>query len=586
MWKPRVGSRALVGLLILWALALLPGLGSSSRLTYHEALVAQGAREILATGEWTYPTIGGLPWLEKPPLPWWLVAALGYCRGAVTETVARLPSAIAAGALVIAVATLATRHYGFGIGLLAGAIQTTTAWTVIRGRLAEADVLLACVVTWALVAFDCVRCGSAQVDGDVVSRTVSCRWRWARWAFFALLGSSALVKGIGFGAVLIGLIACIVLAWERDRALLHRLWFPAGWGVASVLAVVWPVAMVARHGPDTIVLWMTHFAGRLLQHQGRGPFASEPWWEFLPSVVAQALPWSPLAVLGACRSLGRAGRACSKASSGGALTSATPGAIDRLLWAWSAGPLILVSAAAVRNAHYAVCAQVPWSIWAALELAHVGNVLVQRGWSRVRLDQIAKCAFTTLALAYGAGFWLLGPRFDRRGVEWAFYESAARQVPSTVPLTLLYDDWDRNAYDGAIGALPHDLAVRLFYLGRAACWHTSPGSLTAHAHAQGLIGYAQGRWPIAGERVAQPLPCNQGHEDDPRARVSPAFVVIGRDRDLPALVQLGHVDVLARGPTLRRDRTYTLFQVTPRRPVLNAPIPIARAATTDRRLDR
>ena len=78
MPEARLGGRRLACLVILSALALLPGLGSSGRLTYHEAFVAQGAREILHSGEWGYPTIGGLPWLEKPPLPWWLVAVLAH----------------------------------------------------------------------------------------------------------------------------------------------------------------------------------------------------------------------------------------------------------------------------------------------------------------------------------------------------------------------------------------------------------------------------------------------------------------------------------------------------------------------------
>ena len=38
--------------------------------------------------------------------------------------------------------------------------------------------------------------------------------------------------------------------------------------------------------------------------------------------------------------------------------------------------------------------------------------------------------------------------------------------------------------------------------------------------------------------------------------------MIGRDRDVPVLKQLGQVEVMARGPSLRRDRTYTLFRVT------------------------
>lgn len=587
MSGPRLSRSTLACLVLLWALALLPGLGSSSRLTYHEALVAQGAREILASGEWSYPTIGGLPWLEKPPLPWWLVAALGYCTGGVTETVSRLPSAVAAVALVVAVAMLATRHYGLGTGLLAGAIQTTTAWTVIRGRLAEADVLLACLVAWAMLAFDRFLCAGGTADRSAYSSMALRRWYGARWAFFAFLGSSALVKGIGFGAVLITLTVLIVLVWQQDRELLRRLWFPAGWGLAGILALAWPVAMVVRHGPEALALWTAHFTDRLLQHQSHGCFASEPWWEYLPSVLGQALPWSPLAMMGAWRSFGRAMGRSNCANTVWDRSIVAAGAGDRLLWAWSAGPLLLLSLAAVKNAHYAVCAQVPWSIWAALELAHVGDVLRRRGWDGARLSRTTKCAFAALALAYGAGYWLLGPWLDRRGVEWAFYESASRQVPPSVPLALLYDDWDRNAYDGALGALPHDLAVRLFYLGRPACWHASAVSLTAHVHAQTVMDHAPNRWRDAGQDVARPMPfCPNQSENRPVPEVAPVLVVIGRDRDLPGLRQLGRVEILARGPALRRDRTYTLFRIVLRQPILDPPIPIARFGTAAQALHR
>jgi hypothetical protein len=266
---------------------------------------------------------------------------------------------------------------------------------------------------------------------------------------------------------------------------------------------------------------------------------------------------------------------------------ATAGAGDRLLWAWSAGPLILLSLAPVKNAHYAVCAQVPWSIWAALELAHLGNTLRQRGWDGTRLRQITNCAFATLAVAYGVGFWLLGPWFDRRGVEWAFYESVGRQVPANMPLALLYDDWDRDAYDGALGALPHDLAVRLFYLGRPACWHATAVSLTAHGHAQEAMECSPNRWRDRGQHMAQAPASGPGQfEDRAVSQITPAFVVIGRDRDLPALAQLGRVEILARGPRLRRDRTYTVFQIMLKQPILDLPMPMARAGTADRTLNR
>ncbi len=161
----------------------------------------------------------------------------------------------------------------------------------------------------------------------------------------------------------------------------------------------------------------------------------------------------------------------------------------------------------------------------------------------------AGCAgFTALALSYGLGLWLLGPWLDRRGVEWAFYEMAGRQVPARMPLTLLYDDWDRNPYASPFGLIPHDLAVRLFYLGRAACWHAGDTSLLAHDHATGASLRARAHWVAV-----------QSPTDIQDTRL---LAVIGRDRDLPSLEQLGHVEVIARGPSLRRDRTYTLFRVT------------------------
>jgi 4-amino-4-deoxy-L-arabinose transferase-like glycosyltransferase len=393
-------------LMALSALVFLPGLGGSGRLSYHEAFVAQGAREILDSGGWGYPTIGGLPWLEKPPLPWWLTAALGRCAGAVDETVARLPSVLAAMALVMAVAVVAARHYGPGIGLVSGAVQATTAWTVMRGRLAEADMLLACLITWAIVAFDRMR------DGDRGSR-----WS-ARWAFFVLLGATSLVKGIGFGAVLILAVVAATVLWQSDRTVMHRLRFPAGWLVAAALALGWPLAMVARHGFGALALWTMHVTDRLAAHPGA--FAGEPWWEYTPGLLAQAMPWTPLALIGSWRSLRRAvlrrdGRINWGLGRGGEVPAAVVGG-DRLLWAWSVAPLGLLALATVKNAHYAVSAQVPWSIWAALGMANLGGRLIRRGWTAAGLRRWTVAGFAALGLAYGLGFWLLGPWRGRMGV--------------------------------------------------------------------------------------------------------------------------------------------------------------------------
>ncbi len=157
MPETRLGGARLGAVVVLAALTLGVGLGRSGRLTYHEAFVAQSAREMIASGDLLIPTLGGRPWLEKPPLAIWLVALTGRFVGGVGEAEARLPSAVAAALLIVGVGLVASRRFGPSVGLVAALIQATTAWTVMRGRLAEADMLLACLVTWSLVAFDRLR---------------------------------------------------------------------------------------------------------------------------------------------------------------------------------------------------------------------------------------------------------------------------------------------------------------------------------------------------------------------------------------------------------------------------------------------
>ena len=115
-------------------------------------------------------------------------------------------------------------------------------------------------------------------------------------------------------------------------------------------------------------------------------------------------------------------------------------------------------------------------------------------------------------------------------------------------LAFLYDDWDRLPYECPFGSFPHDLAVRLFYLGRPACWHEGAGALLECRHA-------------AARRAPSPV--------DPSASFGASgwdhteFTVVGRERDLPDLERLGRVEILARGPIIRADRSYSLFRISP-----------------------
>ena len=593
MPETRLGAARLASIAGLAALTLGIGLGGSGRLTYHEAFVAQGAREMIASGDVLVPTIDGRPWLEKPPLAVWLVALAGKLSGGVTELVARAPSGLAAALLALGVATFTARRFGPDVGWLAGLIQASTSWLVIRGRLAEADIVLACLVTWIMVAFDRLRMqdsglgtrdsgssvrgphralrssaltpweragvrglaspsasgtgfvgdhstGDAPHPGplprgeggrpegrgpapstllrldpspDPVGATPSPAWRWA---FFGLLGATSLVKGLGFGAVLAGSAMATVLIWDRDRSAIGALMSRKGWALAGALAMTWPV-LVALRLPSAVSLWALHVTDRLAEHPEH--FIGGPWWQYGPAVLGQALPWTPLALAGAWPSLLRA--------------SGRRGGADRLLWAWAVVPVLVLSSATVKNAHYAIHALPPLSTWAALGLVRVGSRLrSRRGWSIRRVRLVAALLFVGLGLGCGLGHLWLGPRFDRRGPEWAWCGQVGRVLEPGPPLVFLYEDWDRKPYPTPFGPMPHDWAVRLYYLGRPASWR------------QGLDDLA----------ARPPAP-------------SPApYALVGRDRDLPGLRKLGRVETLRKGPADRFDREFTLFRVTPTAP--------------------
>lgn len=144
-----------------------------------------------------------------------------------------------------------------------------------------------------------------------------------------------------------------------------------------------------------------------------------------------------------------------------------------------------------------------------------------------------------LPLMYGLGYWLAGPKFDHRRQETRFYENVSHRLYVGEDLALLYDDWDRDPYYTPFGQIPHDLAVRLYYLRHPASWHFGTASLAHYLHTRA--------------RVASP------------SCALTSVVIIGRDRDLEALRVIGSVEVLAHSGTWRWDRSYVAVRLRPSR---------------------
>ena len=102
-----------------------------------EPRYAQVSREMLQRGDWITPTLGGRPWLEKPPLYYWQ-AMLVYSVLGVSDAAARIPSALDATLLVVAI-YLFFRKFRSGVAVDAALIAASCAGIVGYSRAASMD---------------------------------------------------------------------------------------------------------------------------------------------------------------------------------------------------------------------------------------------------------------------------------------------------------------------------------------------------------------------------------------------------------------------------------------------------------------
>src|ERR1700740_1406596 len=106
-----------------------------------EPRYAQVAREMLDRADWITPTLSGRPWLEKPPLYYWQ-AMLAYSIFGVSDVAARIPSALDATLLVIAV-YLFFRKFRRGVEVDAALITASCAGVIGYAHAASMDMGLA-----------------------------------------------------------------------------------------------------------------------------------------------------------------------------------------------------------------------------------------------------------------------------------------------------------------------------------------------------------------------------------------------------------------------------------------------------------
>ena len=245
------------------------------------------ARDMAETGDWVTPRLYGKPWFEKPPLFYW-GAALSFKLLGVSEPAARLPSAISALLLTLALAWLARRLYGAETARCLLLVLPTTVGMIGFSHAAATDMPFAAMLTIAMVCAAVILGLTRNENTPILPRTP-----WLALMLFGFfLGLAVLAKGPA--AIVLCGGAVFFWAWSTKRwPDAFRFFHPAAVAAFCVTALPWYI-LCARRNPDFFRIF-------IIEHNFKRYLTPEfqhiqPFWFYAPVLLIALLPWTALAV--------------------------------------------------------------------------------------------------------------------------------------------------------------------------------------------------------------------------------------------------------------------------------------------------
>lgn len=217
---------------LIYCFVYLGSLSSPAIFDDADANHAEAAREMAATGDWTTLHIDGVRYLEKPPLPYWLVAA-DYKLFGVSEATTRLPNALCILLLMFLAADWARRAFGARASIYAALLVVTSFGYYLFTRILIPEAMLSLTIAaalyFALLALE---------------RRRPSAWLW--YLAYAALAVAVLAKGL-VAIVFVGgtflLYLVVTGEWRRWREF-HLL---TGTALFLVIAAPWHILAGIRN---------------------------------------------------------------------------------------------------------------------------------------------------------------------------------------------------------------------------------------------------------------------------------------------------------------------------------------------------
>jgi 4-amino-4-deoxy-L-arabinose transferase-like glycosyltransferase len=269
-------QRDILFLVVVFGALLAFRLGSTPLANPDEGRYAEIPREMVASGDWVTPRLDGVPYFEKPPLMYWIVAACETALGPSEWSVRLAPALFALGGILAAYGA-ARRIYGRDAGLWSAVVLGTSLLYLALGHLVLLDVPLAALMSATLF---CFILGVRERPGAA-----------RRLLFYGLYASSALAtltKGLE-GFLVTGAVMFLWLLVFNQWGRLRPLYLPSGIALFLAIAAPWHV-LIASRNPGWAHFYFVYEHWQRFTDKGHGRY--QPFWFFAPIVLLGFFPWT------------------------------------------------------------------------------------------------------------------------------------------------------------------------------------------------------------------------------------------------------------------------------------------------------
>ncbi len=243
-----------------------------------EGRYAEIPREMVVSGDWVTPRLNDLKYFEKPPLQYWATAT-AYTVFGEHQWTSRLWAGLTGFAGLLLVWFAGGRLFGREAAGYAALLLSSSMLYVLMSHINTLDMGVTFFITLGIFS---LLLGQAESN---ISRQRN--WMLLAWAGMAL---AVLSKGL-MGIILPGTAVFIYCLVQRDLTVLKRMhWLP---GIAVFLLITGPwFYLVMQANPEFFDRFFIyeHYTRFTTKDLGR----YQPWYYFVPILLAGALPWTVL----------------------------------------------------------------------------------------------------------------------------------------------------------------------------------------------------------------------------------------------------------------------------------------------------